>query len=93
MRRFWTKKWVKNGSRKYFAKFILERLGCSNKCFYPNLSPWLHIWPTENPIILKVGHPWTQKDEKGVKKVVLQKLIWTIWDADTNFSYPSFSPW
>ena len=78
---------------KPLAKFILERWGCSNKCFYPYLSPWLHIWHTKNPIILKVGHPWTHKDEKWVKKVVLQKLISTIWDADTSVFYPIFSPW
>ena len=53
----WGQKWVKEA----FCNIHLGTVGVLKQVFYPNLSPWLHISPTENPIILKVGHPWTPK--------------------------------
>ena len=37
---FWDQKWVKNRSKTRFPKVIPDHLGCSNKWFEPNFSPW-----------------------------------------------------
>ena len=37
---FWDQKPVKNGSKMCFSKSDADHWGCSNKCFYPILSPW-----------------------------------------------------
>ena len=37
---FWDQKWSKMGQKRIFPKVIPDHLGCSNKCFWPVLSPF-----------------------------------------------------
>ena len=50
---FWDQKWVQNGSKTRFSKSDpkVDHLGCSDKCFYPILSPLGRVLAHENPNI------------------------------------------
>ena len=44
---FWEQKWVKNGSKRVFPKVILNRWGCTKKCFEPvliDISQFCHMY-------------------------------------------------
>ena len=74
---FWDKEWVKNGVKKrIFPKVMLDHLGCSNKWFWPILSPWRRVLAHgKSQNALNMGHFGTKNGSKMGQKRVFPKVI------------------
>ena len=55
-------------------KVILDHLGCSNKCFWPVLSPWCHVLAhAKFKNAWKMGRLGSKDASKWVKNTIFQK--------------------
>ena len=60
----------------FFPKLFLDHLGCSNKCFWPVLSPWWRVWGhVKSQNALKMGRFGTNNGSKMGQNRIFPKVI------------------
>ena len=85
---------VPGAKKRFFPKLFLGHLGCSNKCYWPVLSPWWRVLDHgKSQNALKIGHFGTKSGSKMGQKSLYSKVIVAHLGCPNKCFWPVLSPW